>query len=104
MLRPAEEVLLHQLGLAALEEPTPHRHQLTGGRTMWQLLELAARDHSAMAAQVRELGEEQDLVELRRPPGPIVAEPAGDVEQQLRELGLVVTNIHRADVTEGVRR
>jgi hypothetical protein len=53
-------------------------------------------------AEVGELGEEQDLVELGRAAGPVAAEAVGDVQQELGECPLVVPRIHARDVTERV--
>ncbi len=99
VLGTAEEVLLDQLGLVVLHEAAADGEQLAWCRTVVELLELAARDHRVMAAEVGELGEEEDLVELRGPPGTVTSEPLGHEHHQLGELLFLVAHVHGADAT-----
>ena len=48
-------------------------------------------------SQVRELGEEQDLVQLGGTARAVLLEPGRDMEHHLGELLLVVGNIHEPD-------
>ncbi len=104
LLRTTQEVLLDQLGLASIDQPSPDRKELMWGRSMRKLLELATRHHLMMSPQVSELDEEQHLVELRSAPGTVALQPRGNMHQQLGELLLDVGDLHATHRRRGVRR
>ncbi len=80
MLRATEEILLNQLGRIGVDQPPADRQQLMRSGAMREFLELATRDHTVMSPQVRELHEEQHLVELRSPSSAVALQPRRDMQ------------------------
>lgn len=69
---------------------------------MWKLLELTACDLPAVPAQMRELGEGWDLVELGRAASTVMLQPPSHVKHHLFKLHLFVSHIRTGDHTNAV--